>query len=152
MKTLKNKTVLMNLLCALLMFVLLVMQFVPYWHYADENGSCSISGYVWFPTDHDELETWLSDQIAGYDLNGFVGAALLVFITGVLGMAFSLLKMHSGWPAVLTVACGASATLAYLCNDALRLGSGWLLHLLVCAAILAVGVGALLNWLKSTKA
>ena len=152
MKTPENKNVLRNGLCALLMIVLLVLQFVPYWYYAPENGSCSISGYVWFPTDHKELESWISAQAEGYDLNGFVGAALLVFFSAAVGTVFSLFQRKNGWPAVLTTVCGAVSLCVYLFNAAFRLGSFRLLHVLVCAAVLALGVYSLVEWLKALKA
>ena len=152
MKTLKNKTVLTNMVCALLMIVLLVLQFLPYWQYAEDGGSCSISGYVWFPTDHKELESWISAQVEGYDLNGFVGAALLVFGLAVTGTAFCLFQRRNGWPSVLVTACGAAGMIVYLCNGALRLGSVWLVHLLVCAAVLALGIYSVIGWVRGMKA
>ena len=46
METRKNKNGMMNVLSAVVMVILLVMQFMPYWQYADDGSSCSVSGYV----------------------------------------------------------------------------------------------------------
>ena len=41
-----NKGMLVNVLCAVLMAILLVLQFVPFWHYGEAGENCSIGGYV----------------------------------------------------------------------------------------------------------
>lgn len=139
-RILNNRTALCNLLCALLMTILLVLQFTPFWQYGEAGESVSISGYVWFPSDHKALETWLGEQVEGFNLNSFVGTPILILALSTLGAVLCLIKPDRRWTAVLPIACGAAGTICYLSNAALKLGMGWTWHLLICILLLAIGI------------
>ena len=146
-----DKGTLVNVICAVLMAVLLVLQFTPFWHYGNAGESCSIGGYVWFPSDHKELENWLGIHAEGHDLNSFVGMPILVLVLSAIGAAVFLIKPVTGWTAVFPTACGAAGMMAYLTSAALKLGSGWTWHLLICIALLALGAFSLTQLIKEMK-
>lgn len=146
-----NKCAMCNWICALLMIVLLVMQFTPFWHYGEAGESCSISGYVWFPSDQKDLESWLGTQADGHDLNSFVGMPILVLVLSAVGAVLCLIKPDKGMTTLLPTLCGAVGGIAYLTTPALKLGSGWAWHLLICIALLALGVCSLVQWAKEMK-
>jgi len=147
----KNKWATCNWICALLMIVLLVMQFVPFWHFGEAGESCSISSYVWFPSDYKDLESWLDTQAEGHDLNSFVGMPILVLVLSAVGAALCLIKPDKGMTTLLPALCGAAGTWAYLTTPALKLGAGWAWHLRICIALLALGIYSLMQWAKEMK-
>ena len=139
LKLRKNQTMCM-VACAVLMTVLLVLQFTPFWHYGEAGESCSISGYVWFPSDQKALETWLGAQAEGHDLNSFVGMPILVLLLSAVGAVICPVKPEHVLTPVLPAACGLAGTIAYLTTPALKLGAGWTWHLLICMVLLVLGV------------
>lgn len=140
-----NKTGVWNVLGAVLMVILLVMQFTPFWQYGETGESCSISSYVWFPNNNGDVESWLESQIEDFEINDLILTPILVLLLGGLGAAFCLLKRNSRMAALLPMACGIVGTVGYLGNAALRLGNGWAFHLLLCIAIAAAGVLCLIG-------
>ena len=143
-----NNTAWIRLLCALLMVILLVTQFTPFWHYGEAGESCSISSYVWFPTDNKALETWLTEQDGRHDLNSFVGMPILVLALSAVGAVVCLIKPDSGMVSLLPAACGAAGVIGYLAVPALKLGTGWMWHLLICAVLLVLGIYGAVRWVK----
>ena len=135
-----NKTVVWNVLGAVLMAILLVMQFTPFWQYGEAGESCSISSYVWFPNDNGDVESWLEGQIEDFSINDVILVPILVLLLGFLGVVICLLKRDARMAALLPTACGAVGTIGYLGNAALKLGNNWGFHLLLCIAIAAAGV------------
>lgn len=146
-----NRAAMCTLVCAVLMIVLLVVQFTPFWHYGEAGESCSISSYVWFPSDHKELETWLGEQDGAHDLNSFVGMPILILVLSAAGAVICLIKPDKGASALLPAVCGAAGMIGYLTTPALKLGAGWAWHLLICVALLALGVYGIVQWAKELK-
>ena len=147
-----NKRAAIHIFCAVLMAILLILQFTPFWHYGEAGESCSIGSYVWFPSDCKALETWLCDQIENHDLNRFVGMPILMMALIAVGAVLCLIKPEQGITAVLPTLCGAAGIICYLTVPALKLGSSWAWHLLICIALLALGVIGLVQWYKDLRA
>lgn len=147
-----NKGALINVICAVLMVVLLVLQFTPFWHYGEAGEACSISDYVWFPTDHKDVESWIAGQVEGHTLNGFVAMPILVLVLSAVGAVLCMVKLDNGWMALLPTACGAVGSVAYLMDAALKLGAGWMWHLVICIALLALGILNLVQCIKERQA
>lgn len=139
----------LNLLCALLCAVLLVLQFVPFW--AEGDGQVSISGYIWFPSDHKTLDSQLSAEIEGYSINDAVPMAVLLLVLGVAGIVLCILKMNNALSALVPLACGLVGTFGYLLHPAYRMGSGWQLHCLVCVAMAALAAVVLAAGLRRMR-
>lgn len=146
-----NKVMTVNVLCAVLMAILLFLQFVPFWQYGEAEESCSISSYIWFPSDHKELESWLTSQAKNHDLNSFVGMPILVLVLCAVGTIFCLVKADQGWAMLFPLACGVAGSVTYLTTPALQLGAGWTWHLLLCIVLAALSVGGLVQQGKEMK-
>jgi len=125
--------------CVVFMVIVLVLQFLPYWEF-DGQGT-SIASFVWRPYLHDDLISGLSEQTgAEVNLNSEVGAPILMLVLGVAGAALVFVK--SDWPlaAFAGVCFGATGIFGYLNSAVLRAGNMWWLHMVLCAAALALGV------------
>lgn len=139
----------LNLLCALLCAVLLVLQFVPFW--AEGDGQVSIGGYIWFPSDHKTLDSQLSAAIEGYSISSAVPMAVLLLVLSAVGIVLCILKMNNALSALVPLACGLVGTFGYLLHPAYRMGSGWQLHCLVCVAMAALAAVALAAGLRRMR-
>lgn len=139
----------LNLLCAVLCAVLLALQFVPFW--AEEDGQVSISGYIWFPSDHKTLDSQLSAEIEGYSIGGAVPMAVLMLVLSAVGIVLCILRMNNALSALVPLACGLIGTFGYLLQPAYRMGSGWQLHCLVCVAMAALAAVTLAAGLRRMR-
>ena len=126
----------LNLVCAVLMAVLLALQFVPFW--TVEDSQVSISSYVWFPGEHKDLEGQLTAQVEGYTLSGMVPMPILLLVLSAAGVVLCIVKRDNALSALVPAACGVIGTIGYLTQPAFRLGSGWELHCLASAAMACV--------------
>lgn len=130
-----KRTTVLNLLCAGLMLALLVLQYTPFWDAGEETTS--INGYVWFPTEHTATTSYLEETLGDdFSMNALVITPILQMVTAAAGVVLCVWKAQTCWTALLPAACGASGLIGYLATPALRLGSGWSLHLLVSLAML----------------
>ena len=138
-----------NLICAILMGVMLILQFVPFWESTD--GSVSINSMVWLSYAHGDLERSLAAAVGeGFSLNKLVVAPIFQTVTALVGIIVCLKWNDSSLSSLLPAACGVLGICGYLMIPAMQLGNMWILHLLVSAAMLvtavvsiAVGVGTL---------
>ncbi len=99
----KNPIKGLNLLCAVLMAVLLALQFVPFW--TVEDTQVSIGGYVWFPSDHKDLESQFSAQFEDYTINDTIVMPILILVLAAVGIVLSIVKVNSPLCALLPAAC-----------------------------------------------
>lgn len=133
-KTLKT----CSILCAALMLALILCHWMPFWTVNGE--SVSLQQYVWNCTEHGEVTKYLESVDAQFNINDFVTLPLFIFIAAVVGAVFCLAKPRSLWASLLPAISGLLGVIAYLTDPALQAGSLWVLHLLLCVAILAVAV------------
>ncbi len=134
------KTKGISILCACLMVLLLVLQFVPYWQYGEEPEDVSIQRFVWFPTDCKGLEKQIGEEILdpGFSVGRIVLMPILELLLCAAGSVLCLLKGEEKWVSLFPVAAGGFGIWGYL-NPAFRLGSLWTLHFAVCILLLAAG-------------
>ena len=133
-KTLKT----CSILCAALMLALILCHWMPFWTVNGE--SVSLQQYVWNCTEHGDVTNYLGSVDAQFNINDFVTLPLFIFIAAVVGAVFCLAKTRSLWASLLPAISGLLGVIAYLTDPALQAGSLWVLHLLLCVAILAVAV------------
>lgn len=148
----RNRT--MSVLCAAVLLVMIVLQFVPYWNFATEAGdaACSVNGYVWLPDQHEDLTAYLQGQLgADFTVDRVYAMPAIQLVTGVLGIAFALLKPALPVGGICACACGIAGLWGYLTNPALRLGGGWALHLIVSALVIAAGVLSIVSYFKGEE-
>ena len=132
--------------CALVLVLLLITQFVPFWQ--DGEMSASISSYVWFPEDSKAVTTYLKNYLGSDFTVGNMVAGPVVLLVGSAVSLFMCLFMQKQWIApIITAVTGLAGTIGYLATPALQLGSLWGLHLGL--SILLLGLAALTIWWKA---
>lgn len=131
-----KKSKICNITCIILMAVILILQFMPFWSY--DGMSTSIQAYIWYPSDHAPLETYLAGEIDGYTINNILIMPILVLVTSVAGIVLCLIKSGEPWSGLLPLVCGIAGLWGYLFKPAYRLGGNWVLHLIVCIALAVV--------------
>jgi len=132
-----EKSKICNIICIVLMGLLLVLHFMPFWSY--DGMTTSIQGYIWFPTDHAPLESYLAGQIGGdYSINSILLMPIMVLLTTVVGIVSSISMSDNLFVGILPLGCGLIGAVGYLSKAAFHLGTNWGLHLAVCVALAAV--------------
>lgn len=147
-----NRTPILNVICAVLMLVLLVLQFMPFWTYSDPATSVSIQGYIWFPGDHTGLDKALKESVsADYSINDVLLMPILTLVLGAVGIVLCLIQSDNPFVSLLPAACGLAGTWGYLTGAAFHVGSGWEFHLILCIALLALGLISLISLLSARQ-
>ena len=154
-----KKSKIFNWVCVVLMGVLLLLQtVVPFWTYGTdaETGAVlktSIQAFLWYiPADKQMLE-FLTPHIAeGYKylINEVVVMPVFVLVSSIAGIAVSLISKKV-YVAIIPILCGAVGAYGYLFNPAFQLSSIWVLHLVVCIAIVLAAVARVIFQMKEAK-
>lgn len=143
LKSLSGRTKLCNYACALFTLCLLILQFTPFWHFGDE--SLSISGYVWLDCDNTGIASWFSSQLGAVpNINSIVLSAVPLLVLGVIGFIVCLIKPRSGFVSLLSAIAALFGLYGYIFEPAFRLGSTWVLQLILCIAIIVATVMAIM--------
>lgn len=143
-----KRTRLGAIVCAVLMLAVLVLQFTPYWHIGEgeEQQNVSIGAYVWFPTDHKEVDTYMKEQVSSdFNISGVVGVHSLVLVLSVAGLVLCLVKPAMPVSPVLVMGSSVSGLVGCLGMKAFQLGSTWAVLLILFIAALVMG-GLTLYW------
>ena len=117
-------------LCALLMLVLLICQFLPFWNTGTE--AVSISSYIWFPSENEAVTELLSPHTdARFPINDIVTPCvlMLLFSAGTL-----ILRIFSKENILLPICSLIGSTAGiWVCatKAAFRLGGLWWLILII---------------------
>lgn len=145
-----------NYICVVLMLVILIFQFMPFWHYTDdeETFDTSIQSYVWFPGEYRELDDYLEEATANedYEVGQIIGMPILVLVSGAVGIVLCIIKAKSALVSLLPAICGISGIWGFLAVPAFQLGSNWVVSLVLCIAVLLVSLVSLLSLAKKEKA
>ena len=135
----KNVT-LCSRVAAVLMILMLLCQFLPYWQVeALPGASVSVNGMVWFPTNHPELTEQLKAADTDYNINSLAYPTVAIFLLCVFGAVAGLWKSDSMLACFLPVICGGYGLWTYLTTAAFKAGGLWWLHVLLLAAIFIAG-------------
>ena len=142
MKLFTTRTSLCNFICVLLMFVLLVFQFTPFWNIEGETAEAvSIGSYVWFPTDNGALDDYLKERVGNdFAVESILAMPLVTLFLGIIGMVVCLVKADKFYSCLIPAVVGLVGTVAFLTTPALQLGSGWVMQLILYIVTLAVSV------------
>ena len=145
-----SKTKVFNYVCAGLTLILLVLQFTPFWNY---NGqTASINGFVWLNPQGPEINSWFASQLgAAVNVNSVVITSVLVLLLGAAGVVLCIMKSDIGLMALLPAAASLSGIYAFALKPVFRLGSTWIIQLVLCIAILAVAIFTVVNSLKKEQ-
>lgn len=143
-----KRTRLGAIVCAVLMLAVLVLQFTPYWHIGEgeEQQEVSIGAYVWFPTDHKEVDAYMKEQVSSdFNISGVVGVHTLVLVLSAAGLVLCLIKPAMPVSPVLVIGSSVSGLVGCLGMKAFQLGSTWAVLLILFIAALVMG-GLTLYW------
>ena len=134
-----------NVIAAVLMVVLLVLHFTPFWQYGDnQEQATSIQGYIWFPSDNGSLDKYIkANADPDHSVDSILTMPILVLILGAVGAAFCLAKADQLWTGIFPAACGAVGLWGYLSKAAFQLGTNWVLHMIVCIALILIGIAVI---------
>ena len=136
------------IVCAVLMLSVLVLQFTPFWHIGEgeEQQDVSIGAYVWFPSDHKEVDTYMKEQVSSdYTISGVVGVHSLVLVLSAVGLVLCLIKPTMPVTPVVVIGSSLSGLVGCLGMKAFQLGATWLWLLILFIAALVMG-GLTLYW------
>lgn len=132
--------------CAVVLVLLLITQFVPFWQ--DGEMSASISSYVWFPQDNKAVTTFLQGQLgSGFQVGNMVAGPVVLLVGAAVSLWLCLFMQQQWVTPIITAVTGLAGAIGYLATPALRLGSLWGLHLGLC--ILLLGLAAVTIWWKA---
>ena len=127
-----------NYVCVVLMLLLLVTQFLPFWNCADcEDGVASVSDYVWFPDHHKDITKEIMKEIYGkkFEVSEVVTAPIVIFASCVLGIIFCIKDSHKPAVALIPLAGSLFGAFGYLTSPGLQVGQNWILHLIACVLV-----------------
>ena len=131
----ENRRKLCNRVSAILMALMLLCQFMPYWHHG-EGLVDSINGYVWFPTDKPELTAYLTENDPAHNINAIAWPTIGVMLLCAVGVVICLWKSSSAGAYFFPAASGVLGLWFYLTTPAMRLGAAWWAHVLLLVLML----------------
>ena len=161
----------LNLTCAVLVLILLVMQFMPFWlcsdckEHEDVDKMVSVAEYTWFPEKHKPITKGMTDvylEVYGEDytdengkkytfaVDDIVTPIAIVFFGCIVSAALCYAFSNEAIVAVIPLVVGVVGSYGYLAYPAMKAGAGWMLHLIVAllvvmAALLTLGYGVVLR-------
>lgn len=145
-----NRTSGLNYACAVVMLLLVVLLFVPFWNTGEET--VSINSYVWMPSEQKGLESYFADALGEKpDINEVVTAPVFLLLLGVLGAPLCIIMGQSTFGSLLGIPFGIVGIWGYATCPVLQLGALWELHLALCIAALALSLGALISGLRKIR-
>lgn len=145
-----KKSKICNIIGILLMGMLVILHFMPFWSY--DGMSTSIQSYTWFPTKHTELESYIVGQIGGeYNINNIVLMPIIVILSTIVGIVLNIKMSENFLVSMVPLGCGLVGAWGYITKPVFQLGTNWTLHLAVCIAMVAVAVLKVIFLAKKNK-
>ena len=121
------------------MLFLLVTQFLPFYECPScEDGSASVSDYVWFPDHHKEITKDTMKDLYGkkFEVSQVVLAPIVILAGCVLGIIFCIKNAANPLIALIPFTAGAFGVFGYLATPGLMIGQNWILHVIAAALVL----------------
>lgn len=131
--------------CAFLLLIMLILQFVPFWHY--EGGAASISTYLWFSTKNVAVTSMLKAALGKtFEVGQIVIGCIAVLASTLAGLVTCIFGQKSIGAPMTAILAGVVGIAAYLLVPALQQGAFWYVHLAV--SVLITAMGAVTFWWK----
>ena len=146
-----SPSVMAGIAASVLMLVLVILHFIPYWHYQGE--SVSLAGYLWRPYEHTAFTTVFRSYFGkGFKVSLLFALPLaLTLVVNAVGTVLCTLMSTHRVVWLVPIASGILGLYAFLCHPAYRLSGLWLPHVILYALVLALGIlGLLLAGKKKT--
>jgi len=149
-----NITKICHWVSAVLLIVLLVLQFTPYWSFGegDKAGEASVSQYIWLPSDYKTLTKELEKTFDDYSINDIILPPILVLVLGAVGVVLGVLMAGKPLAGIIPTLCGAAGLWGWLTMPVLKMGATWGIQVALMAVILVVGVVSLVTMIQKKKA
>ena len=142
-----KKTQTLNFVSVVLMAVYVILLFLPFWSY--DGISSSIQSYIWFPGEKAELTAYLTAQLGeSYTINNIIWPPILSFVAAAVGVILCAMYNDEPLMCLIPIVGGLIGVWGYLTTPAFQLGGNWILHLVVCIAMILIGVLTLLSGQK----
>jgi len=149
-----------NLLCAVLLLVMLCLQFLPYWNHSGRD--VTIADYTWNPqTKENKKLTKQFEKVSKsygeeYDINDLVTGPIILMAAAAVTVALCCIGSNKTATA-LVPAIGAGVGInGFMSNLVLRMNPMWMAFVGICAVILvlalAVLVVAIIKTIKRDRA
>ncbi len=135
-----------NYVCVVLMLLLLVTQFLPFWNCAGcEDGMASVSDYVWFPNRHKDITNNIMKDLYGktFVVSQVVNAPLLILFGCVLGIILCIKNAHKPLTAIIPLIVGGAGVIGYLTTPGLQVGQNWIVHVIAAALVMVCALVSL---------
>lgn len=131
-----NKTKICNYLCIAMMAILLILQFTPFWSF--DGGNASIQSYIWFPDDYKPLTEMMQTEFGkDYNIGELVFPMVAILLTTAAGIVLSIIKSDNPAVKIIPIAGTLIGIYGFLSKPDLRLGSTWVIQLILCIAVIA---------------
>ena len=137
-----NWIALLNIVCAVLMLAVFVLQFVPYFIVGDK--SLSIQSYVWFSTHHNDVTRVLSKVTdARFPANELAMTAVLSLVMGLLAPILCIKNSKKLGMAIMYVAAGLVCGIGYLTSPVFQTNDLWIVMAAANLAAVALSIPAM---------
>ena len=146
-RSMRGKTKLCNYICAALALILVLMQlFAPFWSFQKDGKveTYSINEFAWL----EPTETTLVNQFAMELFGGVTRAEKIpaviyivaltasVLLLCVFSVIFCIKKARNGMVAIVPALAGLVGVIEFAINPVFRMGSMWIIQLVVAALLL----------------
>lgn len=132
-----------NAVCVLLLAVLLVLQFTPFWEL--DGQQISIGSYIWFPTEHSDLTGYIQEETVNpdYRIDSLVLPSIVQLVIPAAGIFLFLYNREGIFVQICAAVSGLVGIWSFLCKPAFRLGTIWYVHLILVILLLIAGIVSL---------
>ena len=135
-----SPSILLGIASSVVMLVLIILHFIPYWYYQGE--SVSLAAYLWRPYEHTAFTTVFRSYFGkGFKISLLFARPLaLTLAANAVGTVLCAIKSAHRAVWLIPVISGILGLYAFLCHPAYRLSGLWLPHVILYALVLVLGI------------
>ena len=135
-----------NILSMVVMLILVILQFTSYWSF--DGQTSSINGYVWFPSSHTELVSYLEANVGTVEINDVIVMPIWTLLLATVGIICCIAYNSIPVTSAVSVVFGIIGLWGYLSCPVFRLSSFWGLHIVLCIAAILIGIVGIIPFVK----
>ena len=144
LKTAGRLSKITNYIMVGLLYVLLALQFLPYWTTADGAVTMSIQGYVWWPLkkpDGPAMTTYFQSLYGKDWLTGdMVFMPTMILACAIITFFFGIKKPNRLWMNIVYLFAGIVGLIGYLGNPIFQLNGIYIAHTILAALIVVTSI------------
>ena len=140
-----------NIVCAVIILALVVLQFMPFWTVGETT--LSAQEYIWFCRHHIDFEDFFIQQLGdAFSLNAAVLPTVGILAFGCLSIYFCIAKSNKSANWVWTILCGGlSCVFGFLTTPVYQMGSNWIVHLILGVVVCLISIVLFIRWIDDVK-